>query len=234
MSALLGAGGAPAGESGRHPWVPSSRRVEKRAWPSEGASPRPRPRPRRVNVGCGPAEQRVLLTGLHAVADIYCERCKTTLGWKYVSRHGDRMGADRQGGSRAGGGEAAHPTARLTTGWAQAEACGCDPVVMLTLTHPACLAPTPGPAWAHRGGRGGGEEDRPPAPPRPAPPQLLSATRDPESQERGVCQPSLLDRPAGPCSAHSVTAAPAPDTRSPAQWPLLGRRQHHTGRARET
>jgi len=39
-----------------------------------------------VNVGCGPAEERVLLTGLHAVADIYCECCKTTLGWKYVSK----------------------------------------------------------------------------------------------------------------------------------------------------
>lgn len=38
----------------------------------------------RVNIGCGPAEERVLLTGLHAVADIYCECCKTTLGWKYV------------------------------------------------------------------------------------------------------------------------------------------------------
>ncbi|XP_077152284.1 protein yippee-like 2 isoform X1 [Ranitomeya variabilis] len=38
-----------------------------------------------VNVGCGPAEERVLLTGLHAVADIYCENCKTTLGWKYIS-----------------------------------------------------------------------------------------------------------------------------------------------------
>ncbi|XP_058137736.1 protein yippee-like 1 isoform X1 [Dasypus novemcinctus] len=38
-----------------------------------------------VNVGCGPAEERVLLTGLHAVADIYCENCKTTLGWKYAS-----------------------------------------------------------------------------------------------------------------------------------------------------
>ncbi|XP_006012990.3 protein yippee-like 2 [Latimeria chalumnae] len=36
-----------------------------------------------VNVGCGPAEERVLLTGLHAVSDIYCESCKTTLGWKY-------------------------------------------------------------------------------------------------------------------------------------------------------
>lgn len=46
------------------------------------------PPPRRVNVGCGPAEERVLLTGLHAVADIYCENCKTTLGWKYVSPRG--------------------------------------------------------------------------------------------------------------------------------------------------
>ncbi|MGH0167537.1 UNVERIFIED_CONTAM: hypothetical protein FKN15_052784 [Acipenser sinensis] len=38
---------------------------------------------RRVNVGCGRAEERILLTGLHAVADIYCENCNTTLGWKY-------------------------------------------------------------------------------------------------------------------------------------------------------
>jgi hypothetical protein len=36
-----------------------------------------------VNVGTGPAEERILLTGLHEVADIYCECCKTTLGWKY-------------------------------------------------------------------------------------------------------------------------------------------------------
>lgn len=36
-------------------------------------------------MACGQAEERVLLTGLHAVADIYCESCKTPLGWKYVS-----------------------------------------------------------------------------------------------------------------------------------------------------
>lgn len=41
----------------------------------------------RVNVSCGQAEERVLLTGLHAVADIYCECCKTPLGWKYVSSY---------------------------------------------------------------------------------------------------------------------------------------------------
>lgn len=36
-----------------------------------------------VNVGCRQAVQRELLTGLHAVADIYCDSCETTLGWKY-------------------------------------------------------------------------------------------------------------------------------------------------------
>ena len=45
----------------------------------------------RVNVSCGQAERRVLLTGLHAVADIYCECCKTTLGWKYVSSGPSRV-----------------------------------------------------------------------------------------------------------------------------------------------
>lgn len=38
-------------------------------------------------MACGQAEERVLLTGLHAVADIFCECCKTPLGWKYVSLH---------------------------------------------------------------------------------------------------------------------------------------------------
>lgn len=36
-----------------------------------------------INVNTGPAEERYLLTGLHAVADISCESCKTTIGWKY-------------------------------------------------------------------------------------------------------------------------------------------------------
>lgn len=38
-----------------------------------------------VNVNTSAAEERILLTGLHEVADIYCECCKTLLGWKYVS-----------------------------------------------------------------------------------------------------------------------------------------------------
>ena len=36
------------------------------------------------NVSLGPKEDRVLLTGLHTVADIYCVSCETRLGWKYV------------------------------------------------------------------------------------------------------------------------------------------------------
>lgn len=36
-----------------------------------------------INVSCGPAEQRELNTGSHAVADISCGNCKKTLGWKY-------------------------------------------------------------------------------------------------------------------------------------------------------
>lgn len=43
-------------------------------------------------MGCGPAEQRLLLTGLHSVADIFCQSCKTTLGWKYVSAPLPRCG----------------------------------------------------------------------------------------------------------------------------------------------
>ena len=34
-----------------------------------------------MNMGCGPAEERVMLTVLHAVADIYCGSCKIALSW---------------------------------------------------------------------------------------------------------------------------------------------------------
>jgi hypothetical protein len=37
-----------------------------------------------VNVAVGPKEDRVLITGLHTVADIYCIECQSVLGWKYV------------------------------------------------------------------------------------------------------------------------------------------------------
>lgn len=36
-----------------------------------------------VNVHLGPCEDRLLITGLHVVADIFCDSCKRVLGWKY-------------------------------------------------------------------------------------------------------------------------------------------------------
>jgi hypothetical protein len=37
----------------------------------------------RVNVCLRPKENRMLITGLHVVADIYCNCCQQILGWKY-------------------------------------------------------------------------------------------------------------------------------------------------------
>ena len=37
-----------------------------------------------INVDTGPTENRLLLTGLHVVADIYCCNCESRLGWKYL------------------------------------------------------------------------------------------------------------------------------------------------------
>mmetsp|Transcript_14811 Transcript_14811/g.58099 ORF Transcript_14811/g.58099 Transcript_14811/m.58099 type:complete len:113 (+) Transcript_14811:96-434(+) len=36
-----------------------------------------------VNVSTGPMEDRILITGMHTVADIYCNSCRTVVGWKY-------------------------------------------------------------------------------------------------------------------------------------------------------
>lgn len=36
-----------------------------------------------VNVCTGVVEKRLLRTGQHEVADIYCKTCQETLGWKY-------------------------------------------------------------------------------------------------------------------------------------------------------
>lgn len=36
------------------------------------------------NVKTTKEEERVLLTGLHSVADIFCNSCQTPIGWKYV------------------------------------------------------------------------------------------------------------------------------------------------------
>ena len=40
-----------------------------------------------INVYLGPNETRMLVTGMHVVADINCIDCHTLLGWKYKEAH---------------------------------------------------------------------------------------------------------------------------------------------------
>jgi len=40
-----------------------------------------------VNVNVGPAEDRVLITGLHSVCDLFCARCKKMVGWTYLKAY---------------------------------------------------------------------------------------------------------------------------------------------------
>lgn len=39
----------------------------------------------RVNVTSGEIENRMMMTGMHTVADIFCVCCGSIVGWKYVS-----------------------------------------------------------------------------------------------------------------------------------------------------
>lgn len=39
----------------------------------------------RVNVTAGLNEERMMMTGMHTVADIFCVGCGSIVGWKYVS-----------------------------------------------------------------------------------------------------------------------------------------------------
>ncbi|KAG0231168.1 hypothetical protein BGW42_000400 [Actinomortierella wolfii] len=50
---------------------------------SPGVSSPPPPHPLH-NISLGPKEDRVLMTGLHSVADISCNICKSTVGWVYI------------------------------------------------------------------------------------------------------------------------------------------------------
>ncbi len=50
-----------------------------------------------INVTLGPKEDRVLTTGLHTVADIFCLGCDESVGWFYVRCLIDRSGSDRVG-----------------------------------------------------------------------------------------------------------------------------------------
>ncbi|KAI8087929.1 Yippee/Mis18 [Gilbertella persicaria] len=37
-----------------------------------------------VNVTIGTREERMLLTGIHTIADIVCNQCQVKIGWKYM------------------------------------------------------------------------------------------------------------------------------------------------------
>ncbi|KAJ4720052.1 Protein yippee-like [Melia azedarach] len=41
----------------------------------------------RVNVSVGEREERMMMTGLHTVADIFCVGCGSIVGWKYETAH---------------------------------------------------------------------------------------------------------------------------------------------------
>lgn len=38
----------------------------------------------RVNVTVGVEEERMMISGMHTVADVFCCSCGHLLGWKYV------------------------------------------------------------------------------------------------------------------------------------------------------
>ncbi|GKU92103.1 hypothetical protein SLEP1_g5876 [Rubroshorea leprosula] len=40
-----------------------------------------------VNVTVGEKEERLMLTGMHTVADIFCVGCGSMVGWKYETAH---------------------------------------------------------------------------------------------------------------------------------------------------
>ncbi|GAB4826986.1 hypothetical protein Ancab_033867 [Ancistrocladus abbreviatus] len=40
-----------------------------------------------VNISVGPEEERLMLSGVHTVADIFCCCCGQLLGWKYMAAH---------------------------------------------------------------------------------------------------------------------------------------------------
>ncbi|KAG2280615.1 hypothetical protein Bca52824_051835 [Brassica carinata] len=42
---------------------------------------------RSVNISMGPLEERMMLSGMHTVADIFCCCCGQNVGWKYESAH---------------------------------------------------------------------------------------------------------------------------------------------------
>lgn len=44
-----------------------------------------------TNTFCGAPEDRMLITGLHTIADVFCINCSKSLGWKYVHAFEERQ-----------------------------------------------------------------------------------------------------------------------------------------------
>ena len=42
-----------------------------------------------MNTGQGPEENITLITGPHVIADIYCQRCNTVVGYRYVKAYAE-------------------------------------------------------------------------------------------------------------------------------------------------
>ncbi|XP_068637727.1 protein yippee-like [Aristolochia californica] len=40
-----------------------------------------------VNISVGDKEERIMMTGMHTVSDIFCVRCGSDVGWKYEAAH---------------------------------------------------------------------------------------------------------------------------------------------------
>eukprot|EP00262_Sarcandra_glabra_P007074 TRINITY_DN1963_c0_g2_i1.p1 TRINITY_DN1963_c0_g2~~TRINITY_DN1963_c0_g2_i1.p1 ORF type:complete len:129 (+),score=19.94 TRINITY_DN1963_c0_g2_i1:79-465(+) len=40
-----------------------------------------------VNVSVGPKEDRMMITGMHTVSDIFCVNCGSIVGWKYEAAY---------------------------------------------------------------------------------------------------------------------------------------------------
>ncbi|ORX54083.1 putative fad NAD binding oxidoreductase [Hesseltinella vesiculosa] len=36
------------------------------------------------NISVGASERKMLMTGIHTIADVFCSTCHTQLGWKYL------------------------------------------------------------------------------------------------------------------------------------------------------
>ena len=54
-----------------------------------------------TNVMLGPKEERVLMTGLHSVSDIFCTQCTARLGWKYLEAFENRCAFARAAAASA-------------------------------------------------------------------------------------------------------------------------------------